>query len=172
MKKNFETPEVGRRYENRVGQVVKIVKNDEHDTYPFVGDDGESYTPEGQFKSWQSGKFDLIKLLPKQPTTRLAELDAELTKLKAKRAELKAKRAELNKKIEELKKNTQTLYCEAFLWNAENRILLDISRTEKERELKIEESAKNETHPTITTFDLPFRKVNGKWEVAFEIVLK
>lgn len=158
MKKNFEKLEVGQRYENSVEQVVKIVKNNGSKDYPFMGDNGEYYTPEGQYNIECSDEFDLIELLPEKPTACLAELEAT--------------REELDKKIKELKKNTQTLYCGAFFL-ADHKALIHLGavRSHEERERGIREWTKDKAFKLITTFDLPFRKVDGKWEAAFEIVL-
>jgi FtsZ-binding cell division protein ZapB len=154
MKKNFETLEVGRRYRNRKGDVVKIVRDDGHENYPFDDEDEKSYTPEGNVWCWKGPEHNLIKLLPEEPTRSLAELEA--------------KREELDREIEELKKNTQTLYCEAYLYPKSNKnITLRMNRSSEDRD-----TWQDALCTSVATFDLPFRKDNGKWGPAFEIVPK
>ena len=70
--------EVGNRYVARDGEVVKIVNNDRHPAYPFDGDNGYSYIPNGRvFYNWISDS-DLISEDPAQAS--VVELtDAEIS---------------------------------------------------------------------------------------------
>jgi hypothetical protein len=52
--------EVGGVYKTREGKRVEIVKNDGHAAYPFLGDNGGTYTENGKFWLHESSPRDLI----------------------------------------------------------------------------------------------------------------
>lgn len=62
--------EVGKTYLNRRGRRVTI-EGRSGSVYPFDGDDGECYTPDGRF--WTSGESPLDLVAPDDPETRDGE---------------------------------------------------------------------------------------------------
>jgi len=63
-KKEVLKLEVGKRYLNRMGEVVKIVRNERnplHPLYPYISDKGYSYLSNGKYCSSGENKEDLIK---------------------------------------------------------------------------------------------------------------
>ena len=90
--KNFKTLEVGKTYKNKLNQLVKIVDYFGEDTYPFGGDDNNTYTPDGSKYSNLATIEDLIELTEDKPLT-ICEIDAKI-------AELQELRKELDKSVE------------------------------------------------------------------------
>lgn len=61
--------EVGKTYENRMGTKIKIISNrGPSSNYPFVGEDGEIYYPDGSYYSDEENPRDLIKEVKEQIT--------------------------------------------------------------------------------------------------------
>lgn len=57
--------EVGKSYVNRRGDIVKIIDNDGHRTYPFNDKRGESYMPNG--RSWSNRKDEPTDIISEAP---------------------------------------------------------------------------------------------------------
>jgi len=53
--------EVGKSYNNRLGGMVKIIKKTGHKVYPFVGNNGETYTESGRVLDYIDGEEDIIR---------------------------------------------------------------------------------------------------------------
>jgi hypothetical protein len=90
--KNFKTLEVGKTYKNQLNQLVKIVDYFGEYTYPFGGDDNNTYTLDGSKYSNLATIEDLIELIEDKPLT-ICEIDAKI-------AELQELRKELDKSVE------------------------------------------------------------------------
>jgi hypothetical protein len=85
--KNFKTLEVGKTYKNKLNQLVKIVDYFGEDTYPFGGDDNNTYTLDGSKYSNLATIEDLIELIEDKHLT-IEEIDAEIKRLQELRKEL------------------------------------------------------------------------------------
>jgi hypothetical protein len=90
--KNFETLEVGKTYKNRNGKLVKIVKENKGDEFPFLGDDINTFTLGGSKYLNYEHEEDLIELIEDKQLT-ICEIDAKI-------AELQELRKELDKSVE------------------------------------------------------------------------
>lgn len=66
--------EVGKRYRTRKGDVVLIEKDDNHSTYPMVGDDGISYMRDGKYHRYaEFSSRDLVECLGEFKTDDIVE---------------------------------------------------------------------------------------------------
>lgn len=74
--KNFETLEVGKTYRDRLNNLVMIISNDRHHTYPFNGNNKVSYTIFGsEDGSHMASPNDLIELIDETQTNSDPETD-------------------------------------------------------------------------------------------------